>query len=111
MNSKEQKKKRKSKQSVFSIFTAVLILLTLTTFSRVQRQDIEEEDDQESYFNYMKNAPVQAYPDDEEVEIDYDSDGNPIVPEKSKVCIKLIINLIKYTFCGLKLFLVSKFSN
>lgn len=67
---------------------------------RVQRQDIEEEDDQESYFNYMKNAPVQAYPDDDEVEIDYDSDGNPIVPEKSKVCIKLIIN----TFCDLKLF-------
>lgn len=53
---------------------------------RVQRQDIEEEDDQESYFNYIKNAPVQAYPDDDEVEIDYDSDGNPIVPEKSKVC-------------------------
>ena len=52
---------------------------------RVQRQDIEEEDDQESYFNYMKNAPVQAYPDDDEVEIDYDSDGNPIIPEKSKV--------------------------
>ncbi|XP_031572736.1 ATP-dependent RNA helicase DDX42-like [Actinia tenebrosa] len=52
---------------------------------RIQRQDIEEEDDQESYFNYIKNAPVQAYPDDDEVEIDYDSDGNPIVPEKSKI--------------------------
>lgn len=53
---------------------------------RAQRQDIEEEDDQESYFNYIKNAPVQAYPDDDEVEIEYDSDGNPIVPERSKVC-------------------------
>jgi len=32
----------------------------------------------------VKNAPVVAYPDDEE-EIEYDSDGNPIAPEKSKV--------------------------
>lgn len=54
---------------------------------RVKRQDIEEEDDQESYFNYIKNAPVQAYPDDDDMEIEYDSDGNPIVPEKSKVSI------------------------
>lgn len=60
--------------------------LTITNYwFRVQRQDIEEEDDQESYFNYIKNAPVQAYPDDEDIEIEYDSDGNPIVPEKSKV--------------------------
>ena len=52
--------------------------------TRIRRDDIEEEDDQESYFNYIKNAPVIAYPDDEE-EIEYDSDGNPIAPEKSKV--------------------------
>ena len=50
----------------------------------MRRDDIEEEDDQESYYNYMKNAPVVAYPDDEE-ELEYDSDGNPIAPEKSKV--------------------------
>ena len=50
---------------------------------RVVRDDIEEEDDQESYFNYMKNAPVLSL--DEEEELEYDSDGNPIVPEKSKV--------------------------
>lgn len=58
---------------------------------RVKRQDIEEEDDQESYFNYIKNAPVQAYPDDDEVEIEYDSDGNPIVPERSKVSMTIYI--------------------
>lgn len=50
---------------------------------RIRRDDIEDEDDQESYYNYMKNAPVVAYPDDEE-ELEYDSDGNPIAPEKSK---------------------------
>lgn len=54
---------------------------------RSRRDDIEEEDDQESYFNYIKNAPVIAYPDDEE-EIEYDSDGNPIAPEKSKVILR-----------------------
>ena len=37
----------------------------------------------------MKNAPVVAYPDDEE-ELEYDSDGNPIAPEKSKVIILLV---------------------
>ncbi|EDO43557.1 predicted protein, partial [Nematostella vectensis] len=49
------------------------------------RDDIEDEDDQESYFNYIKNAPVVSYTDDEDLEIEYDSDGNPIVPEKSKI--------------------------
>lgn len=55
---------------------------------KVRRDDIEEEDDQESYYNYMKNAPVVAYPDDEE-ELEYDSDGNPIAPEKSKIIVPL----------------------
>lgn len=55
---------------------------------KIRRDDIEEEDDQESYYNYMKNAPVIAYPDDEE-ELEYDSDGNPIAPEKSKIIVPL----------------------
>lgn len=59
---------------------------------RIRRDDIEDEDDQESYYNYMKNAPVVAYPDDEE-ELEYDSDGNPIAPEKSKVS-----ESIQYTY-------------
>ena len=59
--------------------------MNLCTFCfRIRRDDIEDEDDQESYYNYMKNAPVVAYPDDDE-ELEYDSDGNPIAPEKSKV--------------------------
>lgn len=55
---------------------------------KIRRDDIEDEDDHESYFNYVKNAPVVAYPDDEE-EIEYDSDGNPIAPEKSKIIVPL----------------------
>lgn len=53
---------------------------------RAVRTDIEEEDDQESYFKAMASAPiVVAGEGEEEVELDYDSDGNPIVPERSKV--------------------------
>ena len=36
------------------------------------------------YFNARKDAPLIAYPDDED-EIEYDSDGNPLPPERSKV--------------------------
>ena len=32
----------------------------------------------------MKEVPLEYYPDDDE-EIDYDSDGNPIAPPRSKV--------------------------
>lgn len=32
----------------------------------------------------MKDVPLEYYPDDDE-EIDYDSDGNPIAPPRSKV--------------------------
>ena len=59
---------------------------------RVRRDDLEDEDDQESYYNYVKNAPIVAYPDDEE-ELEYDSDGNPIAPEKSKVICTTVLTL------------------
>lgn len=43
----------------------------------------------------MKNAPVVAYPDDEE-ELEYDSDGNPIAPEKSKVICMRVLRKVLY---------------
>ena len=46
--------------------------------------DVDNEDDQESYFKARKDLPLIAYPDEEE-EMEYDSDGNPIPPERSKV--------------------------
>ena len=51
---------------------------------RSRRDDIEDEDDQETFFRVMKEVPLEYYPDDDE-EIDYDSDGNPIAPPRSKV--------------------------
>lgn len=49
---------------------------------------MEEEDDQESYFRWLEenpNAGVNQAQNDEEQDLEYDEDGNIIVPEKSKV--------------------------
>ena len=62
---------------------------------RSRRDDIEDEDDQESFFRVMKEVPLEYYPDDDE-EIDYDSDGNPIAPPRSKVPGYLLIKLLFY---------------
>lgn len=60
--------------------------LTVDAFcSRGKRTDIDDEDDQESYFNAVKDGTIVPYPDDEDI-YDYDSDGNPIAPERSRVC-------------------------
>ncbi|XP_077978138.1 ATP-dependent RNA helicase DDX42-like [Glandiceps talaboti] len=51
------------------------------------RQDIDEADDQETYFKYMEDNPTAGMiiTDDDDTEIEYDEDGNPIIPEKNKV--------------------------
>ncbi|XP_066998033.1 ATP-dependent RNA helicase DDX42 [Anabrus simplex] len=49
------------------------------------RDDIEEEDVEESYYRYMEENPLAGVQnDDSEPEIEYDEDGNPIAPKKSK---------------------------
>lgn len=52
---------------------------------RPVRFDIEAEDDQESYFKARASAPIVVSLEDDEADIEYDSDGYPIVPEVSKV--------------------------
>ena len=47
------------------------------------RDDIEQEDDQESYFKAVANTIIVG--DDADDEWDYDDEGNPIPPERSKV--------------------------
>jgi len=58
-------------------------------FWRGTRDDIEQEDDQESYFKWLEEHPNEAAQlqaeNEDENEIDYDDDGNIIVPEKSKI--------------------------
>nr|XP_020649633.1 ATP-dependent RNA helicase DDX42 isoform X1 [Pogona vitticeps] len=47
------------------------------------RDDIEEEDDQEAYFRYMAENPnAGVVQEEEEDNLEYDSDGNPIAPSK-----------------------------
>ncbi|CAH1238200.1 DDX42 [Branchiostoma lanceolatum] len=54
--------------------------------TKEERFDIDEMDDQESYFKYMEENPLAGVnPDDDDPILEYDEDGNPIVPEKSKI--------------------------
>ncbi|KAF7658995.1 hypothetical protein LDENG_00004650 [Lucifuga dentata] len=54
------------------------------------RDDIEEEDEQEAYFRYMAENPTAGLTQEEEEEnIDYDSDGNPIAPAAKKIILPL----------------------
>lgn len=60
------------------------------------RDDIEKEDEQEEFFKWLEenpNAGVASQADDEEHELEYDQDGNIIIPEKNKVCVCV------FTFC------------
>lgn len=59
-----------------------------TKSKKEERLDVDDEDDQESYFNARKDLPLVLYPDEED-EIEYDSDGNPLPPQKSKIIVPL----------------------
>lgn len=49
------------------------------------RHDIDDEDDEESYYRYMEENPNAGLRDEgSDQEIDYDEDGNPIAPPKKK---------------------------
>ncbi|ALC44096.1 CG6418 [Drosophila busckii] len=49
------------------------------------RGDIDDEDDEESYYRYMEENPNAGLRDEgSDIEIDYDEDGNPIAPPKKK---------------------------
>ena len=50
------------------------------------RCDIDGDDDQESYFKAMEENPNFVAPEDEEeMDVEYDDDGNPIYTPKKKV--------------------------
>ncbi|XP_044272717.1 ATP-dependent RNA helicase DDX42 isoform X2 [Tribolium madens] len=50
------------------------------------RNDLEEEDVEESYYRYMEENPNAGLaPVEEELDIEYDEDGNPIPPDKKKI--------------------------
>lgn len=51
------------------------------------RDDLEEEDVEESYYRYMEENPNAGLApiEDENPDIEYDEDGNPIPPDKKKI--------------------------
>lgn len=51
------------------------------------RNDLEEEDDEESYYRYMEENPnAGVIPTDEDhPDVEYDEDGNPIAPDKKRI--------------------------
>jgi ATP-dependent RNA helicase DDX42 len=51
------------------------------------RNDLEEEDVEESYYRYMEENPTAglAPVEDENPDLEYDEDGNPIPPDKKKI--------------------------
>ncbi|MFT7814768.1 ATP-dependent RNA helicase DDX42 [Arapaima gigas] len=54
------------------------------------RDDIEEEDDQEAYFRFMAENPTAGLTQEEEEDnVDYDSDGNPIPSTAKKIIMPL----------------------
>ncbi|CAG9103263.1 unnamed protein product [Plutella xylostella] len=51
---------------------------------RGTRGDIDELDDEESYYKYMEENPLGNADDGSDLEIEYDEDGNPLAPPKKK---------------------------
>ncbi|XP_071102473.1 ATP-dependent RNA helicase DDX42-like [Haliotis cracherodii] len=49
------------------------------------RDDIDQEDEMESYFRYMEENPMAGVIVDEDDGIEYDEDGNVILPERNKI--------------------------
>ena len=53
--------------------------------SKGSRMDIEEADDEESYYKWLEENPNAGRDlDDEGLPVDYDADGNPIAPDRPK---------------------------
>ncbi len=76
--------------STMSMKTNVKKKVTNTSNEKGIRDDIESEDLEESYYRYMEENPNAGIgtlggSDDEGVDVQYDSDGNPSVANKSKM--------------------------
>jgi hypothetical protein len=67
-------------------------------FGRGKRNDIDEEDNQESYFRYMEENPMAGVINDEDEDVEYDDEGNPIIPDK-KVAFFVSIRYCSHFFC------------
>jgi len=67
--------------------TGLIAKKPMQALNKGVRDDIEEEDDEESYYKWLTENPTAGTSrddDDDGLNIEYDADGNPIVPEKDK---------------------------
>lgn len=56
-------------------------ILLMFVFREI-RDDIEQEDVQEAFFRYMEENPNAGVIQDEDDDVEYDEDGNPILKHK-----------------------------
>ncbi|KAI9587351.1 ATP-dependent RNA helicase DDX42 [Glossina fuscipes] len=81
----EKEKARRDQCVTVSISSSTTPVQSSVVNSKGVRGDIDEEDDEESYYRYMEENPNAGLRDDgSDIEIDYDEDGNPIAPPKKK---------------------------
>ena len=75
---------------------------------RGKRDDIEKEDEMEEYLRYMEENPMAGVVVDEEDDVQYDSDGNHVAGERSKVhihlCLFVLIGIQLYVMLILRMF-------
>ena len=65
----------------------VKLVIEIFLYDRGVRDDIEQEDVEEAYYRYMEENPMAGVLADEqeELNVEYDNDGNIIYVEKNKV--------------------------
>ena len=85
-NAKEERKEKLSIKGKNPSLTATANVKDVTLTNKGIRDDIEEADDEESYYKWLEENPNagKINVDEDGIEIEYDEDGNPIVPMKSK---------------------------
>lgn len=84
-NAKDEKKEKVVLKNKNSSNVQLVSKETSSTKKGI-RDDIEEADDEESYYKWLEENPNagRINVDEDGIEIEYDEAGNPIVPEKSK---------------------------
>ena len=77
-------KAESKKEEIKAKLPAVLVSAP-TLQNKGVRADIDDMDDEESYYQYMEDNPMAGVPDENSGdELEYDEDGNPLAPPKKR---------------------------
>jgi len=86
-SAKKEEKKFGEKDGKRILKTGMIAKKPMQDLTKGTRADIDEEDHEESYYRWLAenpNAGRATDHDDDDTHIEYDADGNPIVPDKDK---------------------------